>query len=134
MSCLFCKIASGEIPCHKIFENDAVLVFLDINPVNPGHVLLVPKKHCENLLDAPPQILSELATIAPTIAKAVMQAFDYPGFNLSVNNGQSAGQAVMHLHWHIVPRKENDGHKLFCGRAYLEGEAEEAAKKIKSFL
>ncbi|MFA6536827.1 MAG: HIT family protein [Patescibacteria group bacterium] len=134
MSCLFCKIINNEIPSTKIFENDQVVAFLDINPCNSGHVLVVPREHCENLLDISAKNLQEVTAVLPKIAQAVLKSLNYEGFNLSVNNGAVAGQVVPHLHFHIVPRKDGDGHELFQGRSYKDGEMEVVAKKIKQAL
>ncbi|MFH0779418.1 MAG: HIT family protein [Parcubacteria group bacterium] len=120
--CLFCKIIAGEIPSEKVYEDEDVFAFLDIKPVNLGHALVVPKKHCANLLDVDPETLKKTIAAIPKIAKAVMSAFDYQAFNLGVNNGALAGQLVAHLHFHIIPRKEGDGHLLFPGKPYASAE------------
>ncbi|MBI5077186.1 HIT family protein [Candidatus Falkowbacteria bacterium] len=132
--CLFCKIVNNEIPSQKIFENEKILAFLDINPINPGHVLIVPKKHCNGLLDAGEENLNALIQPVPIIAKAIMSALDYEGFNLGVNNGSAAGQIVPHLHFHIMPRRAGDGHHLFHGAPYQLGEIEKVAEKIRQQL
>ena len=132
--CLFCKIISGEIPAHKVFENEKALAFLDINPINPGHVLIIPKKHYDTLLGADAESLRALIEFVPLIAKAVMQGLGYNGFNLGVNNGAVAGQVIPHLHFHIMPRREGDDHQLFRGAPYAAGEIEQVAEKIRSQL
>ena len=130
-TCLFCKIIKGEIPCFKIYEDEKVFSFLDINPINSGHVLVVPKKHCQNLLDASADDLSAIINVVPKIAKAVMSALDYPAFNLGVNNGSEAGQLVNHLHFHVMPRRTGDGHQLFKGHEMSKNELEQVVNKIK---
>jgi len=115
MDCLFCKIINKEIPCFSVYEDDQALVFLDIAPINDGHVLIVPKKHCENMLDCDEKILSHIINLVPKIAKAAMVSLNYEAFNLGVNNGAIAGQVIPHLHFHIMPRKAGDGHCLFKG-------------------
>ncbi len=134
MPCLFCKIISHEIPANIVYEDDKIMAFLDIMPVNPGHTLIVPKEHFENILDAPEEILAEMMAVAKKIGKAVEQSLGYEGFNLGVNNGHAAGQAVEHLHFHIMPRKIGDGLKLWPQKKYGAGEAEIIAKKIKENL
>jgi len=129
--CLFCKIINGEIPCHKIYKDDQVLAFLDINPVNPGHTLIVPKKHSESLLDTDEQVLDQLINVAKKVGQAVMTGLDYPAFNLIVNNGKIAGQLIPHLHFHVIPRSADDGLKHWPGKKYAEGEAEKIVQKIK---
>jgi len=132
--CIFCKIISGEIPSHKVYEDKNVLAFLDINPINPGHTLVIPKKHSADLLEAPEETVVELIKIVKKIALAVMKATGAKGFNLGLNNGEAAGQAVTHLHFHIMPRLENDGYKLWAGKSYKEGQAKQIAEKIKNEL
>lgn len=129
--CVFCKIIKKEIPSNIIYENDKVIVFLDINPVNDGHTLIVPKEHYENLLDAPKEILEELILATQKIAKAVTKALNYSGFNLGVNNGQVAGQIIPHLHFHIIPRKEGDNLKPWPGRKTNQKDLEKIAQKIR---
>jgi len=131
MGCLFCKIINGEVPAQVVYEDRAVLAFLDIFPSNPGHVLVVPKKHCEPWLDASGEDLRSLISVLPKIAGAVLKALDYEAFNLAVNNGKIAGQVIPHLHFHIVPRRGGDGHELFRGVKAEENELKDFAGKIK---
>jgi len=130
--CIFCKISAGEIPVYKIYEDDAVLAFLDITPVNPGHTLVIPKNHFDNLLDLPEAEAHKLIGIIKKIAPAILTGVGADGFNLELNNGTVAGQVVNHVHWHIVPRYQGDGRELWHGRNYGEGEAEKVLEKIKS--
>jgi histidine triad (HIT) family protein len=132
MDCVFCKIVKGEIPSHKIYEDEEFLAFLDIQPVNPGHVLLIPKSHSENLVDAPEEVLQKILPLSRKLAGATVAALGAEGFNLTVNNGQVAGQVVFHLHVHIIPRMPGDGHGLWSGRKYQEGEAEKTAAAIRN--
>jgi len=131
--CIFCQIAAGDAPANKIYEDDQVVAVLDINPVNPGHTLIIPKEHSVNILDAKDSTLMAMIAATKTVAKAVLTAFDeYDAFNLESNNGRIAGQIIPHTHWHIVPRKADDGFKHWPGKPYEEGQAEEIADKIKS--
>ena len=130
--CIFCSIRDGEIPAQKVYEDDAILVILDINPVNPGHALIIPKKHSINMLDTDDETLAQLAVVSKKVASAVMGSLDYQAFNLEVNNGEAAGQIVPHAHWHIVPRKVDDGLKHWLGHPYETGVDVEIAQKIKS--
>jgi len=134
MDCIFCKIAAGEIPSHKVYEDGEVLAFLDITPVNPGHTLVIPKSHYGNLLDLPEDLLCALAKAVKKITPAVLAGIGAPGFNLGLINGAVAGQAVDHVHFHIMPRFEGDGRQLWHGQAHKEGEAEKIAEKIKENL
>ena len=131
MACIFCKIINGEIPSYKVYEDDQTLAFLDINPVNPGHTLVVPKNHSENLIAADKKDLQALILAVKKITPAIMKGVEASGFNLGVNNGSVAGQVVNHLHFHLMPRFENDGHHLWSGKPYSPGEAEIVAEKIK---
>ncbi|MFH1956128.1 MAG: HIT family protein [Patescibacteria group bacterium] len=134
MDCIFCKIVNGEIPAEKIYEDENVLAFLDITPVNPGHVLLIPKEHYENLYDLPDETLKQLAPIIKKLAIAVKKGVNAEGINIGMNNERSAGQLVPHAHFHIMPRFSNDGHQHWHGQPYNEGEAKITSEKIKKFL
>ena len=129
--CIFCKIIEGKIPCAKVYENDKIIAFLDISPVNPGHVLVMSKQHFERLEDLPDEILCELAKAIKKISKAVLKAVNAGSFNLGVNDGRAAGQLVPHAHFHIMPRFEGDGLKHWPGKSYEEGEAEKIAENIR---
>ena len=102
--CIFCKIAKGEIPSQKVFENDNIIAFNDINPVAPIHVLIIPKKHIDNLLDIKEEdkeVINEIFQVAiPEIAKKL--GVEQNGFRLIANCGKDAGQEVMHLHFHFI--------------------------------
>ncbi len=128
--CLFCKIVRGEIPCQKVYEDDRVLAFLDINPINPGHTLIVPKEHFQDMSSASGEALRDLVSVSPKIAKAIVEAFGYKGYIFSTNNGGVAGQEIMHLHFHIIPRGKDDGHKNFARGGYTEGQMQTVAEKI----
>jgi histidine triad (HIT) family protein len=130
--CLFCKIIKGEIPASKVYEDENVLAFLDIHPVNSGHTLIVPKKHSEGLLDADDEVLSQMVVVTKKVAAAILRSLGYEAFNLEQNNGPIAGQVIPHLHWHIVPRRADDGLKHWPGKEYGEGEANDVAVKIRS--
>ncbi|MDD5341292.1 MAG: HIT family protein [Patescibacteria group bacterium] len=129
--CLFCQIIAGEIPATKVYEDDKILAILDIHPVNPGHALVMPKKHFVNLLDADEETLAAMILATQKIAKAVLAGLGYDAFNLELNNGRLAGQIVPHLHWHIVPRTAEDGLQHWPGKSYKAKEAEEVSQKIR---
>lgn len=132
--CLFCKIVKGEIPSHKIYEDDFTYAFLDITPVNPGHTLVVPKKHSLNILDAGEKDICALTSVSKKIALKIIKAVGAEAFNLAVNNGSAAGQVVPHLHFHIMPRFPNDGHKLWSGKHIGSEELAKVAEKIRKEL
>ena len=102
--CVFCAIAAGEIPSFKIYEDDVALAYLDINPFSVGHTLVIPKVHCGGLLDAPDDLLAQMVARVRKVAAHLKEALPCDGFNVLQNNGAAAGQTVMHLHFHIVPR------------------------------
>ncbi|MCA9384433.1 MAG: HIT family protein [Candidatus Nomurabacteria bacterium] len=131
---LFLDIIAGKIPCEKVYEDDHVYAFLDIHPTNKGHVLVVPKKHSENLVDIDNETLSALIIAVKKIAAGVMQATGAQGFNIIQNNNEAAGQVIFHTHFHIIPRFENDGFKHWPGKPYEEGEAKEVAESIRASL
>jgi histidine triad (HIT) family protein len=132
--CVFCKIIKKEIPADIVYEDENCLAFLDITPVNPGHVLLVPKAHYENLYDLPDETLKQLAPIIKKLAIAIKKGVGAEGINLGMNNERPAGQLVPHAHFHIMPRFSNDGYRHWRGTAYKEGEAKEVAEKIIIYL
>jgi len=107
-ACLFCKIVDGQIPASKVLETDFAVAFLDIDPVNLGHVLLVPKAHHATLCDLPDDLAARTASLAPRLARAIRAATGADGLNLIINNGAVAGQTVHHGHWHLIPRFEGD--------------------------
>ena len=133
--CIFCKIASGEIPCIKVYEDQEVLAFLDIGPVSDGHTLVIPKEHFENLALCPDEILAKISSCLGKISTAVASAMQADGYNVLCNNGRAAGQLVDHVHFHIIPRKEEDGvSDRWCAYKYKEGQAETIARKISEKL
>ena len=106
--CIFCAIATGEIPSFKVYEDDLALAYLDINPFSKGHTLVIPKAHAAGLLDADDKMLSELVLRVKKVAAHLKDALPCDGFNILQNNGESAGQTVHHVHFHIVPRYAKD--------------------------
>lgn len=108
--CLFCRIAAGEIPSTRVWEDDLCVAFLDIGPLVPGHALVVPKAHFRAVTDAPDGLLAHLLSVAKRIAAAQKSALGATGVNVITNDGESAGQTVPHLHFHVVPQYENDRH------------------------
>jgi histidine triad (HIT) family protein len=115
--CIFCKIVSGEIPTKKLYEDDNFLAVLDAFPKVEGHTLIISKKHFRNLLDMPTTLGNEMVSIAKKIAIDIIKEGKAEGFNLVINNEPCAGQVVFHTHIHILPRKKEDGFKIF----YKEG-------------
>ncbi|TSC93787.1 MAG: Hit-like protein involved in cell-cycle regulation [Candidatus Berkelbacteria bacterium Athens1014_28] len=130
-NCIFCQIVAGEIPSYKIYEDNEILAFLDILPVNPGHVLVISKKHFDDFLTTPDAIHCQIIKVAKKIGKKIVESGLGEGFNIGVNTGSVAGQVVNHFHLHLMPRKKGDGYKLWRGKKYLEGEAKKIVKIIE---
>ena len=103
-NCIFCAIAAGEIPSFKVYEDELVVAYLDINPFSEGHTLVIPKAHSEGLLDTPDATLAEIVVRVKKVAAHLKAALPCDGFNILQNNGEAAGQTVRHVHFHIVPR------------------------------
>jgi histidine triad (HIT) family protein len=133
MDCLFCKIIEGKIPCQKIAESKSFIALLDIAPSAVGHTLIVPKHHCTNLMDFPEYSAGELIEFTQQVAAKVLPAVNAEGFNFILNNGESAGQTVFHAHFHILPRRKDDGLRTSFGpHVKLSNEELDAmAAKIK---
>lgn len=130
--CLFCKIIAKEIPSTSVYEDADTYAFLDIKPVHPGHVLVVPKIHSRGLQDAQEEVLQHLMLTIRKVARAVTIALKIEGFNIEQNNGSVAGQVVPHLHFHIIPRYPNDGLKHWPGKDFQPEEAEKIAGEIRT--
>lgn len=102
--CIFCAIVAGEIPGFKVYEDDFVLAYLDINPFTKGHVLVIPKTHSSGLLDTDDDVLAAVVMRVKKVAAHMKASLPCDGFNILQNNGEAAGQTVKHLHFHIIPR------------------------------
>ncbi len=109
--CIFCQIVAKKLPAHIIYEDDKSLAFLDINPNTPGHALLIPKEHYQDLFETPDENLSLWLSTAKKLAKGIKQGVRAEGINLAMNNGRVAGQIIDHAHLHIIPRFPNDNLK-----------------------
>ena len=101
---VFAKILRGEIPCHRVYEDAAVLAFLDVNPLSRGHTLVIPKEPAETVDQLSDDAAAALGRVLPRISRAVLAATGARAFNILQNNGASAHQAVFHVHFHIIPR------------------------------
>lgn len=109
MDCLFCKIAEKTIPSEVIYEDDSVLAFLDIHPLSPGHTLIVPKVHSENILDLPDEEAAKAFVSVKKVTALLSEKLKPKGFTIGINHGRIGGQLVDHLHIHVIPRFEGDG-------------------------
>ena len=129
--CLFCKIARGEIPSSKVHDDHDVMAFLDINPANPGHVLVVQKKHATDITTADEKDLEKTIAVVKKIALKQKEKLNAEGVNVIQNNGHAAGQLVAHIHFHVIPRYAGDGVMIKYPRASVSGEEmEEIRKKL----
>ena len=111
-NCIFCKIASGEIPSNTLYEDESFRVILDNGPATKGHALVLPKEHYADLFEIPEDVLSGAAIVAKKVAGTMKEKLDCDGLNLVQNNGEAAGQTVMHFHLHIIPRYKDDGQHI----------------------
>ncbi len=108
MSCLFCKIAAKEIPAEVVYEDSATLAFLDIHPRAPGHTMVIARTHAANLLELPDAAVGPLFNAVKKVTAILQRALQPHGFTIGINHGAVSGQAVEHLHVHIMPRYEGD--------------------------
>lgn len=134
-SCIFCRIAGGEIPASIVHSTESVVAFLDINPLSEGHLLIVPREHVGSLLDMTSALASKVSQELPSLARAVMKATGAEGVNLLMNSGKAAGQVVMHAHIHLIPRRAGDGlgYRWNAG-SYSAGRAEAMVAALRSAL
>jgi len=113
--CIFCKIVAGDLPCFNIYEDEQTLAFMDINPANDGHALIIPKEHWEDCYAIPPKLIAQTMQTVQRVAKAVNETLSPHGINLVQANGSGAAQSVFHFHMHVVPRRIGDELKLNWG-------------------
>jgi histidine triad (HIT) family protein len=132
MECLFCRIARGEIPSEKVYEDSDVLAFLDIGPVNKGHALVIPKKHYETIMVLPDELLCKVVSAVKKVSAAVKKGTNCDGISIGQSNHPAAGQAIAHLHFHVMPRYENDGLHHWPQGVYAEGEMKAYGEKIRA--
>ncbi len=110
--CIFCKLANGDIPTNTVYEDDMFRAILDMGPAAKGHALLLPKDHADNLFELPDDVTREALKTAREVGKKIVSKLGADGLNIVQNNGEIAGQTVMHFHIHIIPRYKNDGQKI----------------------
>lgn len=126
---IFSKIIRGEIPCHKVYEDERVLAFLDIGPLSPGHTLVIPKEPAATLDQLSDESAAALGRMMPKLCRAVMRATGATAFNVLQNNGAAAHQAVMHVHFHIIPKFEGRSDGAGLGISWKAQKLEPAAAK-----
>ncbi|MCM1533698.1 MAG: HIT family protein [Corallococcus sp.] len=128
--CIFCKILKGEIPSYKIYEDDKTYAFLDISCDSYGHTLVIPKKHCTNVLDCDADDLQAVIATAQKISRHFVKDCGFSGVNILNASGASAQQSVFHLHFHIIPRKEGDGLNTWGLNDKFEFDLADVANKL----
>ena len=129
---IFGKIIDGEIPCHKVYEDEHVLAFLDVGPLSRGHTLLIPKECKAHLHELSDESAAALGRVLPRLCRAVMQATGATAYNVLQNNGSAAHQVVMHVHFHIIPKFDDAGLGLKWSARTLDNEAaQELSLQIK---
>ncbi|MSP96332.1 MAG: HIT family protein [Betaproteobacteria bacterium] len=133
--CVFCKIVAGQIPSTRVHEDEHTLAFMDLGPVNPGHVLVAVKKHAANIFELDDTQSAAVALASARVARAIREAFRPEGLSIYQANGKAAGQTVFHYHVHLLPRHEADGMELIWpvknrSRETLEGYAERIRKNF----
>lgn len=134
-TCVFCKIVSKQIPASLIYEGEAVVAFLDINPLAEGHLLIVPRDHYTGLVDLPPSVSAAILSCVPKLGAALLNVAGAAGFNVLLNHGRVAGQVVPHVHCHLIPRKPMDelGYRWIAGK-YPQGRDAEVAAAYRAAL
>ncbi len=126
---VFDKILSGEIPCHKVYEDAHVLAFLDIGPLCPGHMLVIPKERKAYLHELSDEAAAAIGRVLPRLSRAMMAATGATNYNILQNNGDQAHQIVMHVHFHVIPRFEDQGLGIGWNAKSLPGEKADSLLK-----
>jgi histidine triad (HIT) family protein len=129
--CIFCKIAKGEIPSAKVYEDELILAFLDISPANKGHTLVIPKEHFETLTDIPVGTLSKMMKIVRKVSKKVEKKLKAEGYTIMMSNREAGEQVIKHAHIHVMPRYKSDDFRFtWTHKKYEEGEMDTIKEKI----
>lgn len=131
---IFAKIANREIPAHIVWEDDNFIAFLDVLPIEPGHVIVAPKAEYASLEDMPSDLIGGLLSVAQKVGAAMLKGLGAKGYTLFLDNKDGANQHIPHVHFHIVPRAQGDGLGSWPQSAYEAGEAEGYEEKIKAAI
>lgn len=132
--CIFCKIIAGTIPCYKVYETESVIAFLDIYPVHPGHVLVVPKIHAQEFTDLSWPALDEVMHAVWIVMRGQQTTLSCEGVNILQNNGSAAGQVVPHVHFHLIPRWSDDGLHHWPGAPLASERGVEIAVRVSEVI
>ena len=131
VNCIFCKIANKEIESNIVYESNNIIAFLDIDPINEGHILIVPKEHYIDIEELPTDILNEIMELSQRIVKALKGTYKPDGYSIMQNGGKF--NEIGHFHLHIFPRYQNDGFGWMCNENKIEN-SKEIANKIKKHI
>ena len=138
MSCVFCDIVAGQAHASIVYEDETTMAFMDLMPITPGHLLVIPKAHYRNLFDVPPAVAAQLMEVGTRLARALRRATECAGMNVHIANEAPAGQSVWHLHLHLIPRYAGDGFGLRFppgyGRRATRAELDRMAALISQHL
>lgn len=134
MNCIFCDIVSGKQSAHFVYQDETHIAIMDKYPIQHGHVLVIPKKHHEKIIDMSTENVSELFSRVPTIAKGILLATGADGFNIGNNNGKAANQIIPHVHVHIIPRYQRPGNPWKSRLIINDNDLKELAENIKSSI
>lgn len=129
--CVFCKVITGELPSHKVYEDESILAILDISPLNPGHTLFIPKRHTTNIAEMSAEEVGMLYATARRLAPGMMKSVGAESFNLSTNVGRAAGQVVFHTHVHLIPRYPADGYEPWMRNDKYHQDLGSVAEKMR---
>ncbi len=132
--CLFCQIAAGEMPAKIVYQDETMTAFLDLNPNNPGHTLVIPNRHYKNLFDLPDQLLAIFFPKVKKVAAGVKTSQGAGGLNMIMNNEPDSGQTIFHTHIHLIPRFAGDGLKPWPTKSLTETEMSKIQEQIKQKL
>jgi histidine triad (HIT) family protein len=133
--CVFCRILRRELPCELLLETPTHVAILDVQPVRPGHALVIARPHVQRLAEADPALAGAMLASVLKLAPAILRATGSDGFNLVVNNGPSAGQVVHHLHMHVIPRAAGDGIRFgWTQGRYADGQMAQVGRAVRAAL
>ena len=134
-NCIFCKIAAGEIPSETVYEDEQFRAILDLGPASAGHTLILPKAHFKDVTEISDEYAANVLKVAAKLGKAMKKGLGCEGFNLVQNNGEAAGQTVMHFHMHVIPRHAGDDVQVTWKQGETESESLKAlADAIKKHI
>lgn len=129
-NCIFCKIANGDIPSRKLYEDENFVVIMDLSPATKGHSLVIPKEHFANLYEMPAELAGEAMKVAQKMAVKMVAALGADGFNIVQNNGEVAGQTVFHFHMHLIPRYKDSEPCITWTPQSMSAEELDAVKEV----